>query len=113
LLKFQEKLIDRFGPVPPQTQELINTLRLRRLARSLGFEKISLRNNMMSATFITDKESAFYQSSIFSAVLQFIQVHHKSARMKEVNERLSLTFKNITSVSDAIQALVPLKEMAF
>ena len=112
LLKFQENLIDRFGPVPPETQELINTLRLRRMARQLGFEKISLRNNGMSATFITDKESAFYQSSIFSAVLQFIQIYQKTVRMKEVNEKLSLTFKNVTSVSDAIQALVPLEEMA-
>lgn len=112
LLGFQEKLIDRFGPVPPQTQELINTLRLRRMARQLGFEKISLRNNHMTATFISDKDSPFYQSSIFSAVLQFIQVYQKSVRMKEVNDKLSLTFKNITSVSDAIRALVPLDEMA-
>jgi transcription-repair coupling factor (superfamily II helicase) len=113
LLKFQENLIDRFGPVPKQTQELINTLRLRRLARQLGFEKISLRNNLMNATFITDKDSAFYQSGIFSAVLQFIQVYQKTVRMKEVNEKLSLTFKNVASVSDAIQALLPLEEMAF
>ncbi|MBV2247596.1 MAG: transcription-repair coupling factor [Lentimicrobium sp.] len=113
LLKFQENLIDRFGPVPRQTQELINTLRLRRMARHLGFEKISLKNNLMNATFITDKDSAFYQSGIFSAVLQFIQVYQKTVRMKEVNEKLSLTFKNVDSVSSAIQALLPLEEMAF
>lgn len=111
LLKFQEKLIDRFGPVPQQTQELLNTIRLRRMARSLGFEKISLRNGLMTATFITNKESPFYQSNIFSTVLQFIQVYHKTCRMKEVNEKLSLTFRDVDSVSKAIQALVPLEEM--
>lgn len=111
LLKFQEKLIDRFGPVPQQTQELLNTIRLRRMARSLGFEKISLRNGLMTATFITNKESPFYQSNIFSVVLQFIQVYQKTCRMKEVNEKLSLTFRDVDSVSKAIQALVPLEEM--
>ncbi|MBS4042106.1 MAG: transcription-repair coupling factor, partial [Flavobacteriales bacterium] len=111
LLKFQEKLIDRFGQVPQQTQELLNTIRLRRMARSLGFEKISLRNGIMSATFITNKESPFYQSNIFSVVLQFIQIYHKTCRMKEVNEKLSLSFKDVDSVSKAILALLPLEEM--
>ncbi|MBK6964284.1 MAG: transcription-repair coupling factor [Bacteroidales bacterium] len=111
LLKFQEKLIDRFGQVPEQTQELLNTIRLRRAARSLGFEKISLRNGIMNATFITNKESPFYQSNIFNTVLQFIQIYHKTCRMKEVNDKLSLTFRDVDSVSKAIQALVPLEEM--
>jgi transcription-repair coupling factor (superfamily II helicase) len=111
LLKYQEKLIDRFGPVPQQTQELINTIRLRRSARKLGFEKITLKNNLMSATFITNKESPFYQSNIFSTVLQFIQAYQQSVRMKEVNEKLSLTFKDVSSVSKAILALIPLEEM--
>ncbi|HLO89939.1 MAG TPA: transcription-repair coupling factor [Lentimicrobium sp.] len=111
LLKYQEKLIDRFGPVPPETQELINTIRLRRMARKLGFEKISLRNNIMSATFVTSKDSPFYQSAIFNTVLQFIQIYHQSVRMKEVNEKLSLTFKDVSTVTRAIEALIPLEEM--
>lgn len=111
LLKYQEKLIDRFGPVPQQTQELINTIRLRRMARKLGFEKITLKNNVMTATFITSKDSPFYQSSIFNTVLQFIQVYHQNVRMKEVNDKLSLTFRDVSSVTRAIEALVPLQEM--
>ena len=111
LLKFQEKLIDRFGQVPPQTQELLNTIRLRRMARSLGFEKISLRNGLMTTTFISNKESPFYQSNIFAVVLQFIQIYQKTCRMKEVNDKFSLTFRDVDSVSKAILALVPLEEM--
>jgi len=111
LLAFQERLIDRFGPVPQQTQELINTIRLRRMARKLGFERITLKNTGMTATFITTKDSPFYQSSIFSTVLQFIQVYQHNVRMKEQNDKLSLNFKEIQSVSNAIEALVPLQEM--
>ncbi|HLN52422.1 MAG TPA: transcription-repair coupling factor [Lentimicrobium sp.] len=111
LLAFQERLIDRFGPVPAQTQELLNTIRLRRMARKLGFEKITLKNTNMTATFITSKDSAYYQSPVFNAVLQFIQDYQHTVRMKEANEKLSLNFRNITSISDAIQALVPLEEL--
>ena len=111
LLKFQENLIDRFGPVPPQTQELLNTIRLRRMARKLGFEKISLRNGFLSATFISNQESPFYQSNIFSTVLQFIQTDHRKVRMKENNNKLSLSFREVLSVSQAIQALLPLEDM--
>ncbi len=108
---YQERLIDRFGPIPSQAQDLINTIRLRRAARSLGFEKITLKNSVMTATFVTDKESPFYQSEIFTSVLQFIQVYHKTVRMKEVNDKLSLTYRDVTNVSGAIQALIPLEEM--
>ncbi len=111
LLAYQERLIDRFGPVPVQAQDLINTIRLRRTGRKMGFEKITLRNGIMTATFISNKESPFYQSDIFSAVLNFIQVYQKTVRMKEVNDKLSLTFRDINNVSSAIQALVPLEEM--
>lgn len=113
LLKYQEKLIDRFGPVPPQTQELINTIRLRRMARKLGFEKITIKNNLLTATFVTNKESPFYQSSIFTTVLQFIQVYSDKVRMKEANDKLSLTFRNVDSVSKAITSILPLEEMVF
>ena len=111
LLKFQEKLIDRFGPVPAQTQELLNTIRLRRMARRLGFEKISLRNGFLSATFISNQDSPFFQSNIFSTVLQFIQTDHRKVRMKENNNKLSLSFREVLSVSQAIQALLPLEGM--
>jgi transcription-repair coupling factor (superfamily II helicase) len=111
LLKYQEKLIDRFGPVPQQTQELINTIRLRRMARKLGFEKITLKNNIMTATFITSKDSPFYQSAAFATVLQFIQVYQQIVRMKEVNEKLNLSFREVSSVTDAIGKLVLLEEM--
>jgi len=81
------------------------------MARKLGFEKITLRNSVMTATFITSKDSPFYQSTIFNTVLQFIQVYQQNVRMKEVNEKLSLTFRDVNTVTKAIQALVPLQEM--
>ncbi|MCF8236435.1 MAG: transcription-repair coupling factor [Bacteroidales bacterium] len=112
LMKFQDMLIDRFGPVPPQTVELINTIRLRWKARRLGFEKLILRNEKMTGYFISDQESPYYQSGIFTAVLQFVQQNPRSIRMREAKDKLSLTFPDIKTVYDALHTLQPLVEMA-
>jgi len=108
LQSVQEKLIDRFGPVPPETQELLNAIRLRRLAKSLGIEKLVLRNRIMTAHFISNEASPYYQSEIFTAVLKYYQSHSSSCRMKEGGGKLSMTFQKVETVS---QALIVLRDV--
>ena len=105
LLAFQEKLIDRFGPVPPETQELLNAIRLRRLARTTGIEKLILKNRAMVGHFISNEASPYYQSETFTAVLKYYQSHSSTCRMKEGTGKLSMTFQNIESVSQALSVL--------
>jgi transcription-repair coupling factor (superfamily II helicase) len=105
LKKFQFKLTDRFGPVPKQTLELIDTIRLRWLAKKVGFEKIVLKNERLIGYFISNQESEYYQSGAFSAILSYVQKNPAICRMKETENRLSLTFRNVNSVSDAIRIL--------
>ncbi len=105
LMQFQEKLIDRFGPVPPQTAGLFNALRMRWLAREAGFEKIVLRNQVMTGYFIPNPESPYYQSQPFSRILAYVQANPRKCSMKEGNERLSLTFKNIRNVQEGLEVL--------
>jgi transcription-repair coupling factor (superfamily II helicase) len=105
LLAFQDKLIDRFGPVPPETQELLQAIRLRRLARAIGFEKLILKNQSMTGYFISNEQSAYYQSEVFTAVLKHVQNHTNSCRMKEGTGKLTLSFSKINTVSDALRAL--------
>jgi len=105
LMKFQDKLIDRFGTVPPQTQELIHTIRLRWLAKELGIEKLVLKNGMMVCYFVSNQESAYYQTDVFSAVLRFVQANPTTCRMKESNDKLTLTFQNIVSILGALDIL--------
>jgi transcription-repair coupling factor (superfamily II helicase) len=102
---FIEHLIDRFGPIPPQTQELVNTIRLRWLAKDIGFEKIFMKNEKLTGYFISNQESAFYQSEKFSRVLQYVQQNPSLCRMREARDKLSLTFYNITTVGKALQVL--------
>lgn len=107
LMKFQAKLIDRFGTIPPETSELINTIRLRWQAGQIGFEKLVMKNNRMVGHFISNPDSEYFQSKTFTSVLNFVKVHHRKVRMRENKQRLTLTFDNIKSINDAILALKP------
>ena len=102
LAVFQEKMIDRFGPVPPETQELFNTIRLRKLAKDLGIEKLMLRNGAMTAYFVSNQESPYYQSETFTAVLKYVQQNAASCRMKEAVGKLTLTFREVSSVMEGL-----------
>lgn len=102
LSQFQEMLMDRFGPVPKQLSELIETIRLRWLGIESGMEKITLRNNKMICYFISDPNSQFYQSDIFTRILQFVQYNPMVAKMKETpSKKLTLTFENVKSIGVA------------
>lgn len=105
LIRFQTELTDRFGPLPPQTETLILTIRLRWLARKIGFEKLLLRNNRLNAYFISNPDSPYYQSLQFTALLDFIKDHPRFCQMKEDKDRLLITLKNVAGIEDALTRL--------
>ena len=100
---FQKQLIDRFGEVPKETDALINTVRLRWLAREIGFEKVILKREILIGTFVADAQSPYYQSAKFTRVLNFIQHQTKAANMAEKNGKLRLRFDQVKSVFEAIE----------
>jgi len=102
---FTSKLNDRFGPLPPQTISLINTVRLRWLAKKIGFVKLYLKYNRMTGYFVGNQDSAFFQSEKFGKVLEFIQKNPTAAVMKEIKGSLTLRFENVDSVEKAIALL--------
>ncbi|HPT09180.1 MAG TPA: transcription-repair coupling factor [Bacteroidales bacterium] len=105
LIEFRERLTDRFGPVPEQTSSLIETIRLRWMARKLGFEKIVLRKSRLIAYFISKPESGYFQSPQFGTILEFIKVNPNDCKLKEENEKLFLVFRNVTTIEQAIEQL--------
>lgn len=102
LNKYRNKLIDRFGAIPEQTEELLDTIRLRWKAKETGIEKIFLKNNKMTCYFVSKEHSPFYQSSKFTRVLNFIKENHHLANMEERNGKLQMTFKSVKDVRAAI-----------
>jgi len=105
LVQFAEQLKDRFGPVPSQVFVLMDTIRLRWQAKQLGFEKIILKNKTLKAYFISNQQSAYFQSPLFASVLKFVQDHPRACKMKEDKGKLSLTLVNITTVQEAHRLL--------
>ena len=103
---FVEQITDRFGKIPPEVEKLLHTIRLRWIAKDLGFEKIILKANKMIAYFVADPNSAFFQSEQFGLILKFIQLNPKACQMKEKNNKLSLIFEKINTVE---MALIQLK----
>jgi transcription-repair coupling factor (superfamily II helicase) len=106
LSDFHKRLSDRFGPVPQQTEELIETMRLRLLARQLGVEKIILKNNALILQF-TAKEG-YYNSPVFGQILSYLQTK-KRGEMKQKNDKLNILFKPISKISEGHQILMDMR----
>ncbi len=105
LMRFTEHLIDRFGPIPKQVNDLLNTVRLRWIAKDLGFEKILLRHHNMTAYFVSNQESRYFESATFQKVMQYIMSHPKRTAVKEANNKLQLTVKEVSTVTQALDLL--------
>jgi transcription-repair coupling factor (superfamily II helicase) len=105
LMNFQAKLIDRFGPIPQQVDDLLNTIRLRWLAKSIGLEKIVLKSNQMIGYFVSNQESAYYQSPIFANIIRYLQQYPGNYRLQEKNNKLTILFKDISTITMGNEAL--------
>lgn len=112
LKAFESRLVDRFGDMPIQVVDLLNSVRIKWIATKLGFEKIVMKHNKFVGYFIKDQQSSFYQSTGFTKVLQYIQTNPTACKMKEKQTRqglrLLLTFDNIKSVDKALKVLQPI-----
>ena len=105
LLLFGGKLVDRFGPLPDQTVALFDAIRLRVLARKIGFERIVLRNSRLTCYFISKEDSLYFQSDQFTAIIAFIQENPAYCGMKEERNKLFLTFRNVKGIGEGLERL--------
>lgn len=97
--KFIQYLSDRFGPVPQEAIRLIEAIKIRWLGQQIGFEKISLKLNVLNCYFISNKQSQYYESSTFKKILNYLQNEHHTLTLKEKNERLYIQAQNITTLN--------------
>ncbi|WP_340066446.1 transcription-repair coupling factor [Ascidiimonas aurantiaca] len=111
LTLYEQNLIDRFGPLPPPAEDLLNSVRIKWVATRMGLERVVLKKNKMIGYFIADQQSGFYQSNTFTKILQFVQANPKLCKMKEKETRnglrLLLVFENVTSINKALNQLSP------
>ncbi len=105
LQAFAQQLHDRFGPVPPQVSDMLNTVRLQWLGKVIGFEKISLKKNVLRGYFIASQQSPYFESGMFRQVLGFVQSNPRRTNIKEVKNTLRLSVEGINSIDEAVDLL--------
>jgi len=111
LQAYRKRLEDRFGPVPHEGEELLQVVRLRRLGRSLGMEKIILKNGRMQMQFVSRDDSPYYRSDIFGKVLTYITQNARRCNLKDRNGRRSMVVENVTAVGGATQILQDMRDV--
>jgi transcription-repair coupling factor (superfamily II helicase) len=112
LTLFTKNLKDRFGDIPEETEELMNAVRLRWLAKEVGFTKLIIKNKIMLGSFLTDQQSSYFQSDKFTKVLNYIQHNVKNASIAEKNGKLRMRFNGVKSIEQARNILAKILEKA-
>ena len=110
LTDFHKELTDRFGPVPPQAEDLFVTVRVRKIAVELGFEKLFLKNDTLKCFFVSNPDSPYFQSEIFTGILQFLQRDTNKGKLKQVGKNGILVVEDIKRMKDLYQFLKRMKE---
>jgi transcription-repair coupling factor (superfamily II helicase) len=109
LLAFHSELHDRFGPVPQQVEDLFDTVRSRRYAVQLGFEKMILKDKVLRCYFINRPDSPYFESALFKNVLDFIQTRTNKARLKQSGRLFMLLVHDIATMQQLVQFLERMK----
>ncbi|MEJ7627329.1 MAG: transcription-repair coupling factor [Ferruginibacter sp.] len=105
LENFHAELNDRFGPVPLPVEDLFITLRVRKMAVELGFERMFLKNEILKCFFVNNPDSPYFQSDVFNGILQFVQKGTNKARLKQVGKNGILIVENISSMNELFRFL--------
>ncbi|MBO4529063.1 MAG: transcription-repair coupling factor [Paludibacteraceae bacterium] len=105
LQAFEMKLLDRFGTLPAQTVNLMLMVRLRWIALSLGFEKLTIKQNRMAGYFVQVENSPYFQSEAFGKILNYFQTHIERCKLRDVGGKRSILFSDVSDVRTAYDIL--------
>ncbi len=111
LKAFADRLTDRFGKIPEVTAELLRIPRLRRLARSLGIEKVVLKQNTMFIHFVDESNKAYYRSTAFGRILKYLTDNPRRIKIREKDGRRSFAIANVPTVNTAVDILNSIREL--
>ena len=106
---YRQRLIDRFGAIPHEGEELLQVVALRRYGKSLGCEKIILKQGRMQMQFVSNPNSAYYRSATFGKALDFIATNARRCNLKEVNGKRSMVVSGVPTVGEAVKVLLKVK----
>jgi len=99
------EMIDRFGPIPPQVDDLFDTVRIRKLAVTLGFEKLILKQEDLRCYFVDKPDSPYFESETFKLILEYLQKHTNKAKLKQAGKHFLLVVDDIRSMTELLAFL--------
>ena len=102
---YRKRLIDRFGPLPPQAEELLQVVSLRRYGKALGCEKIMLKQGRMFLYFVSNARSPFYQSEAFGRIITYATTNVRRCNLREQNGKRSMVITDVPTVGEAVKVL--------
>ena len=105
LVAYRTRLIDRFGPIPHEGEELMRVVPLRHIAAQLGCEKLMLKQGRMTLYFISNADHPFYQSEAFDAILQFVATNPRRCQFRDTNGKRSLMLADVSTVEAGLALL--------
>jgi len=105
LLQMEQEFLDRFGPLPTEVQELFITVRCRKLAVELGFERLILKNNALRCYFINKADSPYFESNIFKNILDYLQTGTNKAKLKQTGKHFILVMEPANSMQEVYNFL--------
>lgn len=109
--KFRARMLDRFGPIPPEGEELIEVVRLRRIGKKLGAEKVYLKGGNMTLFFVSNPDSAYYKSKAFGQCIQYASIYAHRCRLREIKDKRSLVIEEVKNVKEAVSILQQISEI--
>jgi transcription-repair coupling factor (superfamily II helicase) len=107
---FRKNLTDRFGELPTQAEGLLEIVKIRIIARTMGIEKLILKNNALRIYFISNSNAPFYKSSTFESILKWLQAHPKKAKMEEKQGKLLMVVPSIRKTAEVLNLLSLMKD---
>lgn len=107
------EIIDRFGPIPPQVEDLFDTVRIRKLAVSLGFEKMILKLDDLRCYFINRPDSPYFESDTFRQILEYLQKHTNKAKLKQTGKHFLLVVNNVRTMAELLDFLKRMAKFVF
>ncbi len=109
--RFRDEVIDRFGPMPQQTINLLDSVKIRNRAQNLGIEKVIMKAGNVTLNFVSDQNSAFYQSPIFSSIIAWIQANPRKAQLKQTGDKLYMVIKSVANIGDLSALMEELSQL--
>ena len=107
---YRQRMLDRFGPLPPQAEELLHVVPLRRIGKQLGCEKIMLKQGRMFLYFVQNPNSPFYQSDTFGSIINYVTQNVSRCNFREQNGKRSMVITDVPTVAEAVSVLKQIQQ---